>query len=79
MNPNSLVVKGVNRVTYFTSQAQDAAAKIKAAQAEVARADRAYRRGGSVDDLNAANRRLAACHNALYEADGGVVPDTRGN
>jgi hypothetical protein len=66
-------------MTYFTSQAQDCAQKIKEATAEVEKADRSYRRGGSLDALNAANRKLAACHNRLYEIDGGVVRDDRGN
>lgn len=60
-----------------TSRAQDCAERIKQAQADVAKADRAYRRGGGVDALNAANRRLADAHNDLYVADGGTVPDVR--
>ena len=59
------------------SRAQDVAAEIVKAQREVEAADRAYRRGGSLNDLNRANAKLAACHNRLYEVDGGVVPDRR--
>jgi hypothetical protein len=64
-------------MTYFTSRAQDAAQKIKEASIEVERADAAYRRGGSLGALNAANAKLADCHNRLYEIDGGVVRDDR--
>jgi hypothetical protein len=59
------------------SRAQDVAAEIVKAQREVEAADRAYRRGGSLNDLNRANAKLAACHNRLYEVDGGVIPDRR--
>ena len=54
--------------------ARDCATKIKAAQADVAKADLAYRKGGSLDALNKANAALADAHNALYEADGGIIP-----
>jgi hypothetical protein len=64
-------------MTYFTSRAQDAAAAIKQASIEVEKADAAYRKGGSLDNLNKANRRLAAAHNDLYVADGGTMPDDR--
>ena len=67
--------KGNHRVT--NSRAQDAAAVIKQAQIDVENASLKYRRGGSVDELNAANRKLAAAHNRLYEIDGGVVRDDR--
>ena len=66
-------------MTYYTSRAQDCAEKIKQAQIDVGNADAAYRKGGSLDALNAANRKLAAAHNDLYVADGGTVPDHRGN
>jgi hypothetical protein len=36
-------------------------------------------KGGSLDALNAANAKLAACHNKMFEANGGVIPDDRGN
>jgi hypothetical protein len=65
-------------MTYFTSRAQDCAERIKQAQADVAAADRAYRRGGSVDALNKANRALADATDALYVVDGGTMPDHRG-
>lgn len=61
----------------YTSRAQDCAERIKTAQADVARADLSYRRGGSLDALNAANRRLADAHQDLYCADGGTIPDDR--
>jgi hypothetical protein len=61
----------------YTSQAQDCAQKIIAAQGDVARADLAYRRGGSLDALNAANRKLADAHDARYRYIGGVIPDKR--
>ena len=61
----------------YTSRAQDCANAIKQAQAGVARADLNYRKGGSLDALNAANRRLADAHDALHCADGGTVPDDR--
>ncbi len=64
-------------MAYFTSRAQDCAQAIKEAQAAVAQADKAYRKGGSLDALNAANRRLADAHNDLYCADNGFVPDDR--
>ena len=66
-------------MTSYTSRAQDCANRIKLAQADVATADAAYRKGGSLDAVNAANRKLAGCHNDLYVADGGTVPDHRGN
>jgi hypothetical protein len=59
------------------SRAQDVAAEIVKAQREVEEADRSYRKGGSLNDLNRANAKLAACHNRLYEIDGGVIPDRR--
>ena len=59
------------------SRAEDVAAEIVKAQCEVEKADAAYRRGGSLNDLNRANAKLAACHNDLYVADGGTMPDDR--
>jgi hypothetical protein len=64
-------------MTSFTSAAQDAAQKIKEAQREVERADAAYCKGGSLNNLNKANRALADAHCRLYEVDGGVVRDNR--
>jgi hypothetical protein len=43
----------------------------------VADADLAYRKGGSPDRLNQANRRLADAHWRHYEVCGGLVPDKR--
>jgi hypothetical protein len=59
------------------SRAQDCAEKIKQAQIAVENADTAYRKGGSLDALNKANRTLADANNYLYECDGGVVHDKR--
>jgi hypothetical protein len=61
----------------FTSREQDCANVIKQVQASVAIADRSYRKGGSLDALNAANGKLANAHNEMYEAAGGVIPDKR--
>jgi hypothetical protein len=59
------------------SRGQDCAATIVAAQKEVERADAAYRKGGSLDTLNRANRKLADCHQRLYEINSGSIPDDR--
>jgi hypothetical protein len=64
-------------MTSYTSRAQDCAERIKLAQADVAKADAAYRKGGSLDVLNRANAKLASAHQDLYTADGGVIPDDR--
>jgi hypothetical protein len=64
-------------MSFWTSRAQDAAEVIKRAQRAVENADKAYRKGGSLTALNKANDKLAAAHNALYEVEGGVVPDDR--
>ena len=64
-------------MTSYTSRAQDCAARIKAAQGDVALADAAFRRGGSLDALNRANAKLISAHNDLYIADSGTVPDDR--
>jgi hypothetical protein len=61
----------------YTSRAQDCAEKIKQARAEVEQATWDYRRGGSVDRVNAANRRLADANDALYVADSGMCEDRR--
>ena len=62
-------------MTSYTSGAQDCANAIKQAEADVATADRSYRKGGSLDALNAANRKLADANNDLYVADGGTMPE----
>lgn len=59
------------------SRAQDCAAAIKQAQADVEKATWSYRKGGSVDALNAANRKLADAHGDLYVADSGICGDDR--
>jgi len=58
----------------YNSRAQDAAQEIKLAQAAVEKADQAFRKGGSIDALNAANRRLADAHQDLYAANSGTLP-----
>jgi len=52
-----------------------AARKIIDAEAAVAQAQQ---RGGSVDEINRANRKLADAHSYYRECSGGRVPDTRG-
>jgi hypothetical protein len=69
--------KGSNPMPSYTSRAQDCAEKIKQASIAVEKADAAYRKGGSLNDLNRANAKLADCHFRLYEIDGGVIPDRR--
>jgi hypothetical protein len=59
------------------SRGQDCAAEIIAAQKAIERADAAYRKGGSLDALNRANRKLADCHQRLYEINAGSIPDDR--
>ena len=59
------------------SRAQDTAATIVAAQKEVEAATRAYNKGGGVDRVNAANKRLADCHNELYRVNAGLARDDR--
>jgi hypothetical protein len=66
-------------MSFWTSKAQDCAEVIKRAKQAVENADKAYRKGGSLNALNKANDDLAAATNALYEVEGGVVPDERGN
>jgi hypothetical protein len=61
----------------YTSRAQDAAQQIKMAEIAVENADAAYRKGGSLDALNKANRTLADAHAALYTADSGMCEDRR--
>jgi len=58
----------------YDSRTQDAAQEIKLAQAAVEKADQAYRKGGGVDALNAANRRLADAHQDLYVVNSGTLP-----
>lgn len=47
---------------------------IEAARADVAKATRAYAKGGTPDRVNEANRRLADALNAEYENRAGVIP-----
>jgi hypothetical protein len=52
-------------------------ANIEAAQRAVAKATQAYRRGGSLDAVNKADRDLADANYRWYEWSGGNVPDDR--
>jgi hypothetical protein len=51
--------------------------EINRARKAVADAELNYRKGGTPDALNAANRRLADAHWRRYEVCGGLVPDKR--
>jgi hypothetical protein len=64
-------------VMAYQSRASDACEEIMAAEIAVEKATHDYRRGGSVEKVNAANSRLANAHSRLYEIDGGVVRDDR--
>jgi hypothetical protein len=70
-------VKEKQTMAYYTSQAQDAAERIKQATIAVEAADAAYRKGGGLDALNKANAKLADAHSDLYVADGGTMLDHR--
>jgi hypothetical protein len=59
------------------SRAEGVAAEIVKRSIAVEKADAAYRRGGSLENLNKANARLADTHFLLYEIDGGVIPYRR--
>ncbi|WP_316216754.1 hypothetical protein [Bradyrhizobium sp. SZCCHNR3003] len=62
-------------MTYYTSRAQDAAEKVKQAQAEVERADAAYRKGAGCDVIAKANSKLAAAHAEYQRVVGGRADD----
>jgi hypothetical protein len=64
-------------MTYYTSRQQDCAQKIKEARAGVEKATWDYRKGGSLDALNAANRKLADANDDLYIASSGMCRDDR--
>ena len=51
---------------------QDIAAQIKEAKADVVKATQAYRKGGSLDAVNKANRKLADATDDLYCAAAGL-------
>jgi hypothetical protein len=53
------------------------ASEIISAEARVDAADAAYRRGGSLESLNRANRALADAHASWRECSGGNVKDRR--
>ncbi len=59
-------------------QFQESCEEIDAAKRAVAQAMRAHSKGGSLDAVNAANRRLADAYAKDREVWGGNVPDTRG-
>jgi len=48
------------------------------AEATVAKATAAYHKGGSLDAVNNANRKLAGAHFRYIEWTGGNIPDDRG-
>jgi len=50
---------------------------VEAARQQVADATLAYHRGGSLDAVNAANRKLADAHAVYREVSGGRIPDRR--
>jgi hypothetical protein len=50
---------------------------IEDAREKVAKAQLEYSRGGSLDKLNLANRKLADCHAAYRECTGGKPHDPR--
>jgi hypothetical protein len=62
-------------MVYYSSRAAFAAAKIADVQIEVENAHLAYRKGGTPDRLNKANRDLAAAHQELYRINSGIAPD----
>jgi hypothetical protein len=64
-------------MAYYTSRQQDCAQKIKEARANVEKTTWSYRRGGSLDALNAANRKLADANNDMYVANSGMCADDR--
>ena len=53
------------------------AREIISAEERVDAADAAYRKGGSLESLNRANRALADAHAAYNECSNGRVKDTR--
>jgi hypothetical protein len=56
---------------------EEYAQAIAAAQKRVEDAQLAYRRGGSLDAVNAADRALQAAHDDFYMCAGGRVRDPR--
>ena len=61
----------------YKTRLESACEKIEAAQEDVAKATMAYRRGGSCDAVNRANKQLAQAHCQYREVSGGNVPDDR--
>jgi cellobiose-specific phosphotransferase system component IIA len=61
----------------YQSKQEQACAEIENARDAVAKARQAYSRGGSIDAVNEANRRLADAHHKRREIIGGRVPDRR--
>ncbi|WP_426418472.1 hypothetical protein [Bradyrhizobium genosp. A] len=52
--------------------------EVHSARAAVDKATRDYSKGGGVNAVNSANRRLADSYDRLREINGGNVRDTRG-
>ena len=61
----------------YQSRVSEACNEIEQAQLAVQSATKAYNRGGSLDAVNRANRRLADAHEAQYAVAAGLVQDDR--
>jgi hypothetical protein len=61
----------------YESQLDRACAEIDAARVAVSKAQEAYSKGGGIDSMNHANRRLADAHDAYRACAGLRVPDRR--
>jgi hypothetical protein len=67
---------GVEAVAYQT-RTTEAWAAVDQAQQAVKDATEKYSRGGSLDAVNKANRKLANCHAAADRVSGGLALDDR--
>jgi hypothetical protein len=61
----------------YRSRLEQACQEINDAEEAVAKANLAYQRGGSLDAVVKADRRLADAHARNYEVASGRVPDDR--
>jgi hypothetical protein len=61
----------------YDSELDRACAEIDAARVAVSKATLAYSKGGGVDGLDRANRRLADAHDAYRACSGLRIPDRR--
>jgi hypothetical protein len=64
-------------VVPYETRLEQACREVEAAQSAVERARAVYSRGGSVDFINAANKRLADAHVRYREISAGRIPDNR--